>query len=377
MFDRHRVEALLKKKCVNPLPVPTLEERVKAHFEDGTDTLHICPNAWALRHRFVNKLSGEVIHARCGSWRCLYCGPRKVDQWRQVIAEAKPTLHVVLTMVGNTVAQAARTLTTWVQAMRRGSKGKGRNRIGARPAYEIEYFAVLERHKDFERVGFHWHILIVGVDFLPHEHIEACLLSATKKSTRQGTKVADCWVERVGKGHAIGYVTKYLTKDITREEKGVRVEEHEMIELGLDENGNPVERRRVMVTEEVSHARRIRYSKGFFPESVKAIRVKLFSRAGSDGDAEEEGQEQGEVKPLPETEITEQEQASLWALVEVVPFTDDIREYRRRREQVLREAVEEYVANGRCLSRRVLSIWSYQGEQLRQERWRKKEKVAV
>ncbi len=361
MFDRRRVEALLKKKCVNPLPVPTLEERVKAHFEDGTDTLHICPNAWALRHRFVNKLSGEVIHARCGSWRCLYCGPRKVDQWRQVIAEARPTLHVVLTMVGKTVAQAARTLTTWIQAMRRGSKGKGPNRIGARPAYEIEYFAVLERHKDFERVGFHWHILIVGVDFLPHEHIEACLLSATKKSTRQGIDVADCWVERVGKGHAIGYVTKYLTKDITREEKGVRVEQHEMIELGLDENGNPVERRRVVLTEEVSHARRIRYSKGFFPESVKQIRAKLFSRAEREEDAQED-----EVTESVKEEATQtEEQESSWTLVEVAPFTDDIQEYRRRRKQALTEAVEEYTANGRRLSRRVLSMWAYQRDQLR------------
>ena len=60
---------------------PTIEEKVEWHLEDGTDTLHVCPDAWALRHRFINRETGEVRRARCDRWTCLYCGPRKVDKW--------------------------------------------------------------------------------------------------------------------------------------------------------------------------------------------------------------------------------------------------------------------------------------------------------
>ena len=71
--------------------VPTLEERVNEHLAAGTDSLYMCKNAWALRHHFINKATGEMIRARCDSWRCLYCGPRKVDLWRQLILSAEPT----------------------------------------------------------------------------------------------------------------------------------------------------------------------------------------------------------------------------------------------------------------------------------------------
>ncbi len=175
----------------------------------------VLPKSWALRHRFINQETGETVRARCDSWHCLYCGPRKVDQWRQLVKVAEPTLFVTLTMVGWTVEEASRVLTTVVQYLRRGSKGKGKNHIGARPAYQIEWFAVLERHSDFERVGFHWHLLIKGVDYLPKQVVSDALASATKGRSI----IVD--VQRV-RSRAIGYVTKYLTKHITAGEQGIK-----------------------------------------------------------------------------------------------------------------------------------------------------------
>ena len=80
---------------------------------------------------------------------------------------ADPVLFLTLTKAGKTVQEAARALTTFVQALRRGSKGRGPNHLGARPSYPIEYFAVLERHKDFARNGFHWHVLLRALIVFP------------------------------------------------------------------------------------------------------------------------------------------------------------------------------------------------------------------
>ena len=82
---------------------------------------------------------------------------------------AELVLFITLTKAGKTVEDAARALTTFLQHLRRGSKGRGAAHAGAREAYPIEYFAVLERHRDFEENGFHWHLLIKGRDFIPHE----------------------------------------------------------------------------------------------------------------------------------------------------------------------------------------------------------------
>src|SRR6266702_3572747 len=123
-------------------PLPSFEEQMALVQQHHLDTLLFCHDPWALRHRFLNRETGEVVRARCNRWDCLYCGPRKVDQWRQLIKLAEPTLFITLTKAGKTVEEAARALTTFLQYLRRGSKGKGPNHIGAREAYPIEYFAV-------------------------------------------------------------------------------------------------------------------------------------------------------------------------------------------------------------------------------------------
>ena len=92
-----------------PLSIELQMELAEQH---GLGTLMFCPDAWALRHRYVHRETGETVRARCGSWSCLYCGPRKVDMWRQLIREAQPTLYVVLTWVGWTGQEASRVYTT-------------------------------------------------------------------------------------------------------------------------------------------------------------------------------------------------------------------------------------------------------------------------
>src|SRR5215469_12258559 len=95
-----------------------LEAQAALAEKHGLETLLFCPNAWALRHRFINTETGETVRARCGSWSCLYCGPRKVDMWRQLVKVAEPTLFLTLTQVGKTLHEAARVLTTVLQYLR-------------------------------------------------------------------------------------------------------------------------------------------------------------------------------------------------------------------------------------------------------------------
>src|SRR5437879_10549628 len=202
-------------------PLPSIDVQADLAEKHGVETLLFCPDAWALRHVFINQDTGEVARARCNRWDCLYCGPRKVDQWRQLVKAAEPTLFLTLTKAGLTVEEAARALTTFLQYLRRGSKGRGANHTGAREAYPVEYFAVLERHSDFEENGFHWHLLVKGVDFLPNQVVSDALRSATEGRSYI-TKV-----EAVRSSKSIGYVTKYLTKAISRVEKGIREEVRE------------------------------------------------------------------------------------------------------------------------------------------------------
>src|ERR1700745_4224601 len=94
------------------LPIEEQADLVALH---GVATLLFWPDPWALRHVVINQDTGEVVRARCNRWDCLYCGPRKVDQWRQLVKAAEPTLFLTLTKAGKTVEEAARALTTFLQ----------------------------------------------------------------------------------------------------------------------------------------------------------------------------------------------------------------------------------------------------------------------
>lgn len=337
--------------------VLTIEERVQSHLEDGTHSLYVCPNVWAMSHRMVGHRTGKAVRVRCGSWSCPYCGSHKVEEWRRCIEEAGPTLHLVLTKAGHTVEEAARAMTTFMQALRRGSKGKGKGRVGVRPAFPVEYFAVMERHEDFEENGFHWHILLKGVEFLPHDILSGLWRSAT------GGRAYIVYIRRVENRKAIGYVTKYLTKDITRGERGSKAVGRAVTVLRSDEEGHPVldERghlvfdRKVVVDAVRSRARRIRYSRHFFPMQVQALRSSLFS-------PQQRQEEEGSGPLAVETvqAMVEQEQ---WTLKRVAPVVKGSGHYQKLLRHTLTETMTERVQQGRRLSRRVLTVWKYQNDQ--------------
>jgi hypothetical protein len=357
---------------VRGFETPSFEEQMALVQRHGLETLLFCPNAWALRHRFVNQATGEIVRARCNRWECLYCGPRKVNLWRQLIREAQPTLHVVLTRVGWTVQEASRVYTTVLQYVRRGSKGRGRERLGAREAYPIECFAVLEEHKDFERVGFHWHVLVKGVEFLPHEIVKEALRSATKGRS---------YVVRVRKikdARGVGYVTKYLTKGVTLPRRGTTERQVERVKpvfkvveevqddrgtpylygAHLDAQGQAVVEPITYVEAVVSRARRIRYTRHFFPESTAVLRARLFADLDAETwtvDAAASNQQDQAVLP----------EQSGWMLYEQAPFSQDMRDYHERWQVALSDSVQALREGHALYSGRVVNVWAYQRGVLR------------
>lgn len=393
----------------------TVEMQAELAEQHELHTLYYCPDAWALRHRFIHRETGEVVRARCGSWSCLYCGPRKVDMWRQLVKAAQPTLFVTLTQVGKTLKEASRVLTTVLQYLRRGAKGRGKNRVGARPAYAIQVFAVLEEHSDFDNVGFHWHLLVKGVDFLPNQVVSDALRSAT------GGRSYITKVKRVKNNTAVGYVTKYLMKEMARERRGMVEEQRTLVTPELhavegmeDEQGQPylyevwrnkrgqvIEMREDVTVERLCKAHRIRYSQHFFPEKTADLRRRVFGEQEDTPTQPEAVVQDGDVVSVPQETVqdggsesasteTPAEKRSAWVLYEAEPFIDDEQVYERRRHaaltgmtlsvqemetsfeahkrrcrEALVEALEAQRDGRRVYSRRVVSIWSYQRGQLR------------
>ncbi|GCE04248.1 hypothetical protein KDAU_15770 [Dictyobacter aurantiacus] len=73
-----------------------------------------------------------------------------MNLWRQLVKASEPVLFLTLTEAGQTVEEATRALTTFMQALRCGSKGRFRGHVGAHLAYSVEYRAVLERHANVD-----------------------------------------------------------------------------------------------------------------------------------------------------------------------------------------------------------------------------------
>jgi hypothetical protein len=370
--------------------VPTLEEQADTAEKHGVDTLLYCRDRWAVRHWWVHKETGEKQRARCNRWECTYCGPRKVDLWRQLVKQAEPTLFLTLTKAGKTVEEAARALTTFVQALRRGSKGRGPNRVGARPAYPIEYFAVLEEHSNFQENGFHWHLLIKGVDHIPYDEVIVPLWTSAvfgkdrqhlrKVYEKDGEEVREeryGWVERIRNQRAIGYVTKYLTKAVGTGRRGVKQVKHKQLQAVLDpvgeggyeyqvrvdEQGDVVTEIAEEVKEVVSKAHRVRYSRQFFPEAVAEMRKRLF--AGLEG-----ASEQGDDKPVEEN-VEQEEKGSPWQLMEMQEEEVNIEVYEQQRAMQMLSEIEEMVETDPVhvdqLRREVLARVSEEVRELKRE----------
>ena len=99
MCERRWIWGIGQEKVMR-FRLPSLEEQADVAEKHNVDTLLFCPHPRSLRHIFINQLTGEVVRARCNRWDCLYCGPRKVDQWRQLVKVAEPTLFLTLTKAG-------------------------------------------------------------------------------------------------------------------------------------------------------------------------------------------------------------------------------------------------------------------------------------
>jgi hypothetical protein len=76
--------------------------------------------------------------------------------------------------------------------------------------------------------------------------------------------------------------------------------------------------------------------------------------------------EQEATADKPEEGQRQQVRRSSWTLVEREEFTQDIKEYKRRRRQALLEALVDLREGQRHMSGRVITIWAYQ----RGERWK-------
>ncbi|MFL5626882.1 MAG: hypothetical protein ACJ788_14965, partial [Ktedonobacteraceae bacterium] len=213
-----------------------------------------------------------------------------------------------------------------------------------------------------------WHMLIKGVDYLPKQVVSDALRSATKGRSYI------VHVQAVRKAHAVGYVTKYLTKDITLDKRGVREVQREIVVPHLDEQGNLRQERVMRTVEMESRARRIRYSRHFFPESTADLRLRLFSHLEDSHEIEIDAAASAHVPdqsgdaPSFEDE-TQPIKRSPWSLYEHDPFSQDIEDYRERRRQALQESILDLRAGKQMYSRRVLNVWAYQRRMSRQKRW--------
>lgn len=201
-------------------------------------------------------------------------------------------------------------------------------------------------------------------------------------------------MDRVKNAKFIGYVAKYLTKHIARGEKDTKERQREVTEAQLrqvsdhtfevvcDDKGKPIERKRIQVDQVTSSARRIRYSRHFFPVSVEELRFRLFSQLDDPDQIErdtmsaqsavadtEEPDSSLEEQPseIPFDEFAEAEQPQddspsrpRWSLYEAEPFSKDANEYRQRRRRALLEAMMVVRAGQWRISDRVISVWSFQ-----------------
>lgn len=187
----------------------------------------ICTDPWAVRHRLVHVESGLALPMHCDRYNCLSCGPRRVAMWRDLVQLAEPERFITLSKMGETLGDASKALKVVVKHLRR---------LG----YRVEYFATFERHKNG---WFHAHMLHKG-DYIPQRVLSECLRSAT-----HGASFV-CDIRRADK-HIAGYVTKYVTKQLTADE------------VGRGDDGRP------------RRFRRVRNSRQFFPAPTKVMREYL------------------------------------------------------------------------------------------------------
>lgn len=199
--------------------VPALEDR-----------LRVCTDRFAVRHRFVDEATGEVLPMLCGKYSCEYCGPRRVEAWRSIIELAEPERFMTLSRVGLTLVEVGRVATVLARRLRR---------LG----FQFEYCTTFERHRNGY---YHIHMLQKG-DYIPQKLLSDCLRTATHGFSFVA-HIAKC------KPGTAGYVTKYCTKVLAASD------------IGAKPDGTK------------ARVNRVRYSKGFFPSPTAMLRAAMIEQ---------------------------------------------------------------------------------------------------
>jgi hypothetical protein len=220
------------------------------------------------------------------------------------------------------------------------------------------------------------------------------------------------WIRRIRHHKAIGYVTKYLMKEVTKGDRGKKqvkrvvqvLARDEQGQLRRDEQGQVILEPEVRVEEVTARPHRICYSRGFFPERVAALRKRLFvgveqevlDEAG--GSSEPEAPQEGEKPrscwrlmerqaPLDVEGYKQERRAELAQAMEAQGEADEaayqvgLREaevvierevrqlwrqvYKQWRRRCLIQALEDLDAGVKQLSLRVISAWHHRRRQMR------------
>src|SRR5712691_2242708 len=166
-------------------------------------------------------------------------------------------------------------------------------------------------------------------------------------------------VRGVTNARAIGYVTKYLTKEVALERRGMRLVEQQRLVYRMDDEGQLRREPTTRLIEVMSRARRIRYTQHFFPASTAALRARIFADLGQGEVALSPG---GLVPDVADEAPEEEPQASRgsWVLYEKAPYSDDLNDYYDRRREALVEALQRQQDGERLYSGRIVNMWAAQ-----------------
>lgn len=116
-------------------------------MENYSTSVPVCNNDWARRHSFLNKRTGELFPARCGTWKCLPCAKMNARRVYGLIHKGQPDKFITLSFAGKSKEGLTRHYNALVKRIRRN--------LGA-----FEAVAVNEIH---ESGDLHLHVAARGV----------------------------------------------------------------------------------------------------------------------------------------------------------------------------------------------------------------------
>lgn len=69
-------------------------------MKNYSTSIPVCNNDWARRHAFLNKRTGEMVPARCGTWDCLPCAKMNTRRVYGLIHAGNPDKFITLSFAG-------------------------------------------------------------------------------------------------------------------------------------------------------------------------------------------------------------------------------------------------------------------------------------